>query len=199
MTQYARPDSDVSTGAWVASTGTDFYALLDESPYSDADYISSTDNDGITPDPITVGLGNVTDPANAINHVVSYRAKGTTGGGFTVPTLTVVLLQTGTTIATSVNSSLSGSYTDYTFTLSEAEANSITDYDLLRLKFTRGTEMGYGEENFVSQAFFKCDSVVTTTTTTTTTAAPSSSDETVFESVIQSARPSSFSPINSIQ
>ena len=199
MTQYARPDSDVSTGTWVASTGTDFYALLDESPYSDADYISSTDNDGITPDPITVGLGNVTDPANAINHVVSYRAKGTTGGGFTVPTLTVVLLQTGTTIATSVNSSLTGSYTDYTFDLSEAEANSITDYDLLRLKFTRGTEMGYGEENFVSQAFFKCDSVVTTTTTTTTTAAPSSSDETVFESVIQSARPSSFSPINSIQ
>ena len=199
MTQYARPDSDVSTGAWVASTGTDFYALLDESPYSDADYISSTDWDGTMPDPITVGLGNVTDPANAINHVVSYRAKGTTGsGGFTIPTLTVVLLQTGTTIATSVNSSLTGSYTDYTFDLSEAEANSITDYDLLRLKFTRGTEMGYGEENFVSQAFFKCDSVVTTTTTTTT-AAPSSSDETVFESVIQSARPSSFSPINSIQ
>ena len=194
MTQYARPDSDVSTGSWAASTGTDFFALIDETPASDADYISSTDWDGVSPDSLTVGLSNVSDPSNAINHVVTYRAKGTVGSGFTVPTLTVVLLQTGTTIATSVNSS-SGTYTNYTFTLSEAEANSITDYDLLRLKFTRGVEMGYGEDNFVSQAFFECDSVVTTTTTT---AAPSSSDETVFESVIKSARPSSFSPINSI-
>tara|TARA_R110002096_G_scaffold121433_9_gene262911 strand:- start:2264 stop:2854 length:591 start_codon:yes stop_codon:yes gene_type:complete len=195
MTQYARPDSDVSTGSWAASTGTDFFALIDETPASDADYISSTDWDGVSPDSLTVGLSNVSDPSNAIRHIVTYRAKGTVGSGFTVPTLTVVLLQTGTTIATSVNSSLSGTYTNYTFTLSEAEANSITDYDLLRLKFTRGVEMGYGEDNFVSQAFFECDSVVTTTTTT---AAPSSSDETVFESVIKSARPSSFSPINSI-
>jgi hypothetical protein len=194
MTQYARPDSDVSTGTWAASTGTDFFALIDETPASDSDFISSTDNDGFSPDSLTVGLSNVSDPSNSGNHVVRYRAKGTAGSGFTIPTLTVVLLETSTTIATSVNSSLNGSYTDYTFTLSDAEANSITDYNNLRLKFTRSVEMGYGEENFVSQAYFECDSVVTTTTT----AAPSSSDETVFESVISSARPSSFSPINSI-
>lgn len=192
MTQYARPDSDVDTGSWVASTGSDFFALLDESLYSDSDYISSADWETST-DSITVGLDNVTDPANAINHVISYRSKGTDGGAWgNIPSITVVLLETATPIATSVNSSLTGSYTDYTFTLSESEANAIGNYSNLRLKFTRGVESGSGEDVFVSQAFFKCDSVVTTTTTTTS----SPTDSNFYESAIASVSNSVNSPID---
>lgn len=190
MTQYARPDSDVDTGSWVASTGSDFFALIDESSASDSDYISSADFETST-DSITVGLDNVTDPVNAINHIVSYRSKGTGGGMMgNIPSITVVLLETSTPIATSVNSSLTGSYTDYTFTLSEAEANAIGNYDNLRLKFTRGIESGGGEDVFVSQAFFKCDTLVTTTTT------PSPTDSNVYESAIASVSNSVNSPID---
>ena len=200
MTQYARPDSDVADGNWTTSSGTDYFALIDEPVASNSDYVTSADYDGTETDSLTVGLSNVTDPVNSDNHIVSYRSKGTGGELWgNIPSLTVVLLETTTVIATSVNTSLTTSYVDYTFTLSEAEANAIGNYDNLRLKFTRGVESGGGEDVFVSQAFFKCDSVATTTTTTTTTAAPSSSDDTVFESVIKSVRPASFSPINSIQ
>ena len=202
MTQYARPDSDVDTGNWSRSTGSgNYFALIDEAVASNSDYITSADYDGMEADSITVGLSNVTDPANSEDHIVSYRSKGTGGGMMgNIPSLTVVLLETSTPIATSVNTSLTGSYVDYTFTLSEAEANAIGNYDNLRLKFTRGMESGGGEDVFVSQAFFKCDSLVTTTTTTTTTttAAPASSDDTIYESVIQSVRAASFTPINSI-
>lgn len=193
MTQYARPDEDFDYGNWETSGGVDFFAEINETPFDDDYYITSADWDSST-DSITVGLGNtVTDPVNAINHVVSYRSKGTNGGMMgDPPSLTVVLLETATPIASSVNSSLTGSYVDYTFTLSEAEANAIGNYDNLRLKFTRGARDSYGEDVFVSQAFFQCDSVATTTTTTTS----SPTDSNVYESAIASVSNPVNSPID---
>jgi hypothetical protein len=37
--QYARPISDIAANGWQASTGSDLYAMLDESTPNDADYI----------------------------------------------------------------------------------------------------------------------------------------------------------------
>lgn len=39
--QFARPDSDVADGAWTPSTGSDLYAVVDETSADDADYMRS--------------------------------------------------------------------------------------------------------------------------------------------------------------
>lgn len=120
--QIIRPTSDVSDGAWLASTGSDLYAMLDETTASDSDYIYAT-----SASTAEVGLGVASDPVSSTGHIIRYRAKGT-------GTLTVKLMQGTTTIATHVPT-LTTSYQDFSFTLSGAEADSITDYSNLRLQF----------------------------------------------------------------
>ena len=60
-TQLARPTSDVAAGSWTASSGSDLWAMVDESAASDTDYISSS----ATPDADTavMGLGPLNAPA----------------------------------------------------------------------------------------------------------------------------------------
>lgn len=41
-TVIVAPASDISTGAWTPSSGSDLYAMLDEASASDADYIQAT-------------------------------------------------------------------------------------------------------------------------------------------------------------
>lgn len=43
VSNVTRPNSDVLTAGWVASTGTDLYAMIDETAASDTDYITSPD------------------------------------------------------------------------------------------------------------------------------------------------------------
>jgi len=71
--QTAVPISDISAGSWTASTGTDLYAMLDETPASDSDYDQST----TTPssDVMEVRVTGLTDPASSTGHVVRYRAR----------------------------------------------------------------------------------------------------------------------------
>ena len=40
--RYARPNSDTSVGAWLPSSGTELFAMVDEATASDADYIYAT-------------------------------------------------------------------------------------------------------------------------------------------------------------
>ena len=157
MTQYARPDSDVSDGSFLNASGnnTNLYQSIDESSASDSDYVISTDS-SYAADNMTVGLSNVTDPENAANHVVRYRATGSGGMGGSVPSLTVALLEGSTQRASSTNSSVATSFTDYNFSLSTSEANAISDYTDLRLKFTRAAA-GSGPSITISQAYFECD------------------------------------------
>ena len=184
MTQYARPDSDVSDGSWVNQAGnnTNLYQSIDESGgEDDSDYVISTD-DSSASDTMEVGLSNISDPQGSSSHVVRYRAKGSDPSGFYgIPSLTVSLRQgTGTEIASSTNSSLTTSFADYNFTLSTSEANAITDYSDLRLRFVRAAGNGASETNLVSEAWFETpdasnnydfkvgDRVKETTTTTGT-------------------------------
>lgn len=159
MTQYARPDTDTSDGSWLNNAGsnTNLYSYVDETSVNDSDYIHSIDGMA-SADTVELGLSSVTDPENAANHTVFYRAKmaeGMMGGG---PDLTVALFQGGSQIATKTDSGLTTSFSDDNLNLSTSEANNITDYGDLRIKFTRGAGSGAGGETAtVSWCFFSCD------------------------------------------
>jgi len=161
MTQYARPDADRTDGAWLNSAGnnTNLYSYVDETSVNDSDYIESIDSSA-SADTVILDLSSVTDPENAANHTVFYRAKmaeGMMGGG---PDLTIALFQggAGSPIATKTDSGLTTSFSDDNLNLSTSEANAITDYGDLRIKFTRAAGGGAGGETAtVSWCFFSCD------------------------------------------
>lgn len=122
--QYARPTSDVSAGTWTASSGSDLFAMLDETTANDTDYIVTTGTSTCE-----VALGTMSDPAISSGHIVRYRLSATSGG------ITVRLRQGTTTIATWTHASAPTSLTTYEQTLTGGEADSITDYSALRLQF----------------------------------------------------------------
>ena len=126
--QYARPTSDVSAGTWTASSGSDLYAMLDETSANDSDYIVTTGASTCE-----VALGSLTDPASSSGHIVRYRISATSGG------ITVRLRQGTTTIATWAHAPAPTSLTTYAQTLTSGEADSITDYTALRLQFEATT------------------------------------------------------------
>lgn len=122
--QTLRPVSDVSSGTWTPSTGVDLYAMVDEAVADDADYDTTSASSSMT---LALGVG--TDPNSSSGHIVRYRIKGT-------GILTVTLMQGATIIATWTHSPAPSSFTTYEQTLAGAEADAITDYADLRLKFT---------------------------------------------------------------
>lgn len=73
MAQFARPDADTSVGNWTASSGSDRYAMIDESSASDSDYITVTDSSG-SAEAITLSLSSVTDPADHTSTSVVVRS-----------------------------------------------------------------------------------------------------------------------------
>lgn len=122
--QYSRPTSDVSAGTWTASSGSDLFAMLDETAANDSDYIVTT---GVST--CEVALGSLTDPYVSTGHIVRYRISATGGG------IIVRLRQGTTTIASWTHSPAPTSLTTYEQTLSGAEADSITSYAALKLQF----------------------------------------------------------------
>lgn len=73
MPQFSRPIADVSAGSWTTDTGasTNLYQTLDESSFSDADYVqSSTTSD---PDELIISMRPFADPAVNTGHVVRLR------------------------------------------------------------------------------------------------------------------------------
>jgi len=129
MAQFARPDSDVTVGGW---TPTPLYEKIDEATPSDADYIESATNP--TSDLCEVGLSNVEDPEVSTGHVVRYRyAKNASGGN--VIDLTVKLMQGAAEIASWTHNDISDTVTQAEQTLTGVQADAITDYTDLRLRF----------------------------------------------------------------
>jgi len=125
--QVARPSSDVSDGAWTPSSGVDLYGVLDEVVLSDADYITTN----TTADACVVALGALSDPTSSAGHLLRYRLLGDGTSG-----ITVELLQGSTTIATWTHDPAPATWTTYSQTLTGTQADSITDYTALRLRFT---------------------------------------------------------------
>lgn len=125
-TQKLAPVSDVSAGSWTPSSGTDLYAMLDETAASDTDYIAAT-----SATTCTLALASGSDPASSTGHILRYRLPPGSG------TVSVALKQGTTTIASWGPHTLIGT-TAQTFaqTLTGGEADSITDYSALRVEFT---------------------------------------------------------------
>ncbi len=125
--RYARPQSDVSAGAWLPSTGSDLFAMIDEAEAeADAtDYIYTD-----TPSTCEIALNAVQDPLSSAGQKVRYQVWSDTGSG-----LTVTLKQGAAVIATWTHASLPVTPTVFSQTLNALEAGSITDFGDLRLTF----------------------------------------------------------------
>jgi hypothetical protein len=129
MAQYARPDSDISKSNVSYSTGTDAYALVDETSYSDTDYFYYAGSSTMT---CEMGLSSVDDPESSSGHVLRIRiSKSSTFGS----TPSVALKEGSTTIRSSTLGEPS-SATTYEITLTTEEADSITDYGNLSVLVT---------------------------------------------------------------
>jgi hypothetical protein len=154
MAQFARPDSDVSAGSW---TATPLWQKIDEETASDADIIRSANDPSA--DVCELGLSDVSDPLDNVTHVIRYRyQKGQSGGGSPgVIDLTVSLFDGVTQIWTTTHSGIGLTWVDGSATLSAGEADSITDYTDLRIKFSANKSAGdrtsWAE---VSWAEFEC-------------------------------------------
>lgn len=137
MAQFARPDSDV------INTGNNGFAAIDEAIASDADFWYGDNNQA---DELEAGLSNVTDPSSSSGHIFRYRiAKtnaGVVSGTGSAVTVTARLMQGATQIATDTAKTADGTWTQYEYTLSGAEADAITDYADLRLEFLTSASGG---------------------------------------------------------
>jgi Concanavalin A-like lectin/glucanases superfamily len=127
--QYARPSSDIAANGWLPSTGSDLFAMLDETSASDADYIYSPDNP--TTQQFEVKLSTVNDPAVSTGHTISIRLKA-----INADTNFDLDLVQGTTVLDSwtENVTVAAGAVTRTRTLSGAVADSITQYDDLRIR-----------------------------------------------------------------
>lgn len=142
MAQFARPTSDVATGSWVTAP---LWSKVDETVASDTDSINDNGVGGTA----ILGLSSVNDPFSSTGHILRVRAKEDSSGD----TLQVQLRQGATTIAT-FSQVLGTAFTTYTFNLSGAQADSITDYTTLRVALTLITG-GFGAIGTVSWIEFE--------------------------------------------
>jgi len=119
---------------------------LDETTSDDdTTYTQTSAASGGTGDDLTVSLANIPDPLTNIYHVVEYRWRnaGNSTGDATLA-FTMELLQGNTVVASRAHTSAQVAsqlaYTTFTYTLSAAEADSITDYNDLRIRFNVTTK-----------------------------------------------------------
>lgn len=124
--QIARPVADLSNTGWVPSTGTDLYPMIGETVRDDATFIAATFPGAL----YECTLSSIGDPNVSTDHSLPPLVLSAPGGGG----ITVRLRQGTTTIA-SWTYHPGPTPTEYTPTLSGAEADSITDYTALRLQF----------------------------------------------------------------
>ncbi|MBA7615388.1 hypothetical protein ES703_22669 [subsurface metagenome] len=125
--QYARPANDISLGGW---SGPAWSKINEIVPDDDAGYTEKT---GIGT--LEIGLSGVDDPGVGTGHIISLRTKQQAGSKGPEK-LNCQLYEGGVLIAeTGVQTLSRGSYTSFEYTLLEAEANSIGNYNDLRLRF----------------------------------------------------------------
>lgn len=131
------PTSDITVGAWTTEIGgtTNLYTSVDETSANDADYIQSEAAPAASA--VQVKFASMTDPAVSYGHYITYRIQKTGTGQIN---MVARLKQGATTIASWSHTNVDSAVTEYTQTLSSAEADSITDYTDLRVEF-EGTQV----------------------------------------------------------
>ena len=133
MAQFGRPISDVSTGSW---TTTPLYSDIDEASASETDYVSSSADP--SSDTFEVALtSSLSDPASSSSHTFRFRHELTESGGGSGTTndLTVSLIENTTVIASTTVNPVKNVWNSASYTLTSGEADNITDYTDLRLRF----------------------------------------------------------------
>lgn len=147
MAQFARPNGDANFpasfhGTPVNSAG-NRYQNIDESSQSDSDYNYCDNNPGGS-DQARHTLSTVTDPAVSTGHIVRFAYvrtnAGVPSGSGTAVNLTVVLMQENggspiTIASKAITNITSGSWIADSFTLTGTEADSISDYSDLAIRF----------------------------------------------------------------
>jgi hypothetical protein len=147
MAQYATPSADVTDGSWVdqAASAVDMYLdIVPGTPGSqgsgdDTTYITSEANPSSSA--CAFDLSTVSDPVSSTGHIMRWRrAKDAASGGQI--DLTVELRQgytgegsQGTLINTYSDTNLSETFAGQTDTLTGGEADAITDYSDLQIRF----------------------------------------------------------------
>ena len=138
MPQYARPDEDIA-GVWNPSPG---YVNIDEVVADDGDGVEGSVNHIITTNFIEFGLSAVQDPNSAASHIIRYRvdqSEDSVPHSGVSADIRAVLKEGSTTIASTPWVTPSKvSVTQYTYTLSGAEAGAISGAGYataLRLRF----------------------------------------------------------------
>jgi hypothetical protein len=143
--QYSRPDGTTLSNNWSAvGASTIHEATDDDGSTSDSDY-ANTGTDSAT---LEVTMSNVTDPTSAVNHAVRIWSRssgskgaekinwklyeGTGGGRSEICGESNIGLSRGSNFVE-----------DVAYTLSEAEANAISDYTDLHVEIV--TALGAGE------------------------------------------------------
>ncbi|MEX2159372.1 MAG: hypothetical protein WEB04_08220, partial [Dehalococcoidia bacterium] len=127
--QFARPMADIATGGWAT---TPLWDKLDEVTADDATTEIQSSNDPIS-DPFEVQLSAVSDPSLSTGHILRYRVAQV---GTKTATVDVALYQGATLIASDIQQTLTTTYQTFTYTLSGAEADAITNYSDLRVRVT---------------------------------------------------------------
>jgi hypothetical protein len=136
--QFGRPDSNTgSSGTWSGS-----YASINSATPDDGTSITAANTIGVGAY-FEVGLSDVDDPGILTGHIVRYR-YGVVGGGNRQYGFQVTLLQGSTSIASWTHAGVTAGPFQANQTLSTAEANSITDYTNLRIRFTITGNSGGG-------------------------------------------------------
>lgn len=127
LTQTGVPISTATAGSWQASAGGDLFAQIDEAVASDVDYIVTA----VAADSCEFAITALGDPYSSAGHEINYRIRGDGTSG-----MVVGLYQGASLIASWTHDPVPSSYTDYNQTLTGPQADSITDYGDLRLRFT---------------------------------------------------------------
>ena len=142
MAQFGRPEADITNQSFTdqAASGTTIFDVLDETVADDNDYIQSAV--APTNDVYVTRLSDVEDPVSSSGHIVRYRYRKSAAGGAQID-LNVQLRQgyvsegtPGTLIEEWDHVDISDTITAAAQTLGGTEADLITDYTSLFLRFT---------------------------------------------------------------
>ena len=133
--QISRPTNIVTAGSWSVVGAANLYDAVNEETVDDSSYIQSEENPAN--DTVEFTLAALGTPETRTNHVVHYRfAEDINSSG--AQTLIVQLVE-GTTVIAQKTETPTTTLTDGTLTLTEAEAQAITDYTNLRIRFIANT------------------------------------------------------------
>lgn len=133
---HESPDSDIGPASgWTTAP---LWSKIDEVVADDSDFITGTASFGL----ITVdfGMTDAVDPATNVGHVIRIRARNSVGA----TAILQVGLYSGVDLITLYTPSLGTSFADFSYTLSAAEADAITDYSDIRISLIYGDDASSG-------------------------------------------------------